>query len=133
MVGKFWSKSETAEVTKSWVDSRIMLLINRLLSNKLNEYTINNKYKLEYLKANLAHCNRHYLEKQKARVDLLVARIKSIDPTLVLKRGFSITKALPSDTVITDVREVAVGQAIKVVLSKGALLAEVNEIIEKEH
>lgn len=106
-------------------------IVNKLKSNKLNRYIIIHRHKLEEKQTAIVHNFSRYFEQQKSAFLLLLARLKSADPTCVLKRGFSITRIVSTDAVVTEASSVSVGQKIKVTLSKGTLMAEVIETTNK--
>ena len=62
----------------------------------------------------------------KARHGVLAQRLASLNPLMVLQRGFSITRALPSRQVVKNVAAVDVNQQVEVELASGALLCRVE-------
>ena len=110
------------------LSDKVLILESKLKDNKLDSYISNHRHVLEENKSTLAHVFRQYFERQKMAFLLLNARLKSADPTALLQRGFSITRAVSTDIIITEARDVSVGQAIKVILNKGSLMAKVTKI-----
>jgi exodeoxyribonuclease VII large subunit len=64
---------------------------------------------------------------QKHRHRTLVASLNALNPYSILKRGFSITRAIPQDSVVLDAGMVSSGQELEITLAKGCLHARVME------
>ena len=102
-----------------------------LKTYKLDSYITIHKHKLEDKHTAVTHALRRLLGERKTDLLLLCARLKSADPTTVLKRGYSITMALPTRAVITEAGALSLGQEVNVMLRKGSFRAKVTEITLK--
>ena len=69
--------------------------------------------------------------KHNGRVSALASLMESVNPLTVLKRGYSITKRLPTCEVITDNRKLSIDDEIEVKMFKGSINARVSRIIEE--
>jgi exodeoxyribonuclease VII large subunit len=54
-------------------------------------------------------------------------RLEALSPLAVLARGYSITRKIPSLTVVREASEVALGEEVAVRLHRGELRCEVRE------
>ena len=68
----------------------------------------------------------------RARLGELAARLGSLSPLAVLSRGYAIAIHEPTGRALVASSEAAVGDAIRVRLAKGSLLAEVRRTLEPE-
>ena len=75
----------------------------------------------------LAGALRATLRQREARLDLLATRLTLLDPTNILTRGYAIASAADG-TVVRDAAELQPGQALRVVLARGAALTEVRAV-----
>ncbi|MCU0540164.1 MAG: exodeoxyribonuclease VII large subunit [Desulfobacterales bacterium] len=57
------------------------------------------------------------------------ARLASLDPMAILRRGYSVTRRLPDQAVVTDPGQVAVDQAIEVMVFRGTIRADVKGVM----
>ena len=78
------------------------------------------------LKARLAFAFSHKMHRCRAHLAELHATLKSVDPTAVLARGYSITYD-PSGNVIRSAAAVRVGERIATALAKGRIESEVKK------
>jgi exodeoxyribonuclease VII large subunit len=99
--------------------------------NKLDKYIINNKHMVEEKKVALAHTIVRILEQQKTDLLLLSTRLAGTNPATVLKRGYSIARAVPSNAIITDASAISAGQKVSITLAKGSIMAKVTQILKR--
>ena len=57
------------------------------------------------------------------------ARLISLDPMAILRRGYSVTRRLPDRAVVTDPAQVVVEQPIEVVVARGTIQANVKGVL----
>jgi exodeoxyribonuclease VII large subunit len=55
-------------------------------------------------------------------------RLKDLNPTLVMERGYSITRKLPEKIILRDVAGLKKGDHVGVTLAKGDLLCQIEKI-----
>lgn len=82
--------------------------------------------RIEQLQLRLHGAIRERLSTQRHRLDLLEQRALSLDPTLPLKRGYSIT--FHQGKVVRDVSQLAPGSIIETRVAKGTVTSEVKTI-----
>ena len=70
------------------------------------------------------------LEEAKNRLGLAAASLDALSPLAVLQRGFSLAQT-KDGKLISDAKQVSVGDSITVRLAKGALGARVESVDEK--
>lgn len=73
------------------------------------------------------------LEERKKRLAALLIMLDTLNPLGVLKRGYSITRLLPEQTIVTDTASLRGGKAVSVTLARGSFLAEVKEIYREDN
>jgi exodeoxyribonuclease VII large subunit len=77
------------------------------------------------LASRLASAIAHQMELTRYRLRELRSGLAAFDPTAVLARGYSITRAADG-TVVTDASSVREGQELKTMLAKGWVESEVK-------
>jgi exodeoxyribonuclease VII large subunit len=55
------------------------------------------------------------------------ARLRALNPTAILDRGYSITRTIPEEAIIRAAESVQIGEAVEVLLAKGSLKCNVKE------
>ena len=73
---------------------------------------------LTYLKINLN--NKH------SQLRELTTRLQSLNPSAILKRGYSITRTIPDSIVVSNSEAVCLGQKLEVLMAKGSLICRVE-------
>ncbi|MBI3092603.1 MAG: exodeoxyribonuclease VII large subunit [Candidatus Tectomicrobia bacterium] len=76
----------------------------------------------------LAAAGRHRVAQAHARFQGLAGRLQALSPLAVLGRGYSICTRPPLGAVVRDAAEVRVGEAVDVLLQRGALGCRVEEV-----
>ena len=85
---------------------------------ELQQYSHNN---LNYIKL--------ILSKNTAGFRELAARLQALSPLAILSRGYSITRSVSQAAVIRNSNDVRVGQDLKILLARGALLCTVKRTL----
>ncbi len=93
-----------------------------------------NLFKKNYsdLKSRLRIGIRNNAERCRMKHDRLKANLEALNPSAVLKRGYSITKKHPKGSIIMDSESIETGDTIEVILAKGKLLCQVKNKNGKE-
>ena len=55
-------------------------------------------------------------------------RLKDLNPSSVMERGYSITRKLPEEVILKDVASLAMGDHVGVTLAKGELVCQIEKI-----
>jgi len=74
----------------------------------------------------------HYLNITREKTGSLIYRLEALSPLAVLSRGYSLSMLMPEGRVIKDAVELNRGDKIKTILSKGAIISLVEEVIKDE-
>lgn len=115
----------------SQVEKRRRLLdgyVLRLRENHPRQQIEIARFKVKALRRELEVKIEQYLAQRAARLREVAGRLEGVNPLAILNRGYSITKLLPDEKVLRDVKGVAVGSCVKVQLYKGELLCRVEQV-----
>jgi exodeoxyribonuclease VII large subunit len=93
--------------------------------------TLGDRRRLTDLSARLDRAVARHLDRARHRVGSSAGRLDSLSPLAVLARGYSLTRR-PSGEIVRSVRQVAVGDAVDVLLSEGTLACRVNATKERD-
>ena len=74
---------------------------------------------------------KHYLGNQRHWFERSMEGLDRLSPLNVLRRGYSITRALPDYSVLKDVKGLKVGDRINVKLHQGQITGQIKELIEE--
>jgi exodeoxyribonuclease VII large subunit len=86
------------------------------------------KQKLDFQKTSLNRALKNCLEKKQMALSLLEKGINDLNPLSILKRGYSITRKLPEETVLRDASGVQKGDHVQVILSEGGIKCQVEKV-----
>ncbi len=124
------------------LSNRIFLLVAWIVKNKREEFShINDRlylrnpvqlienFKLFVLeeKRQLNQNLRHILQIKKQKLFGVIGKLDSLSPLSILKRGYSITRKLPSLKILRRSSEVVEGEKVEVKLYEGSLLCDVEK------
>ena len=73
---------------------------------------------------------RHYLGNRRHRFERSLEGLDRLSPLNVLRRGYSITRALPDYSILKDVKGLKVGDRINVKLHRGEIIGQIKQLIE---
>jgi exodeoxyribonuclease VII large subunit len=93
--------------------------------------TLGDRRRLTDLSARLDRAVARHLDRARHRVGSSAGRLDSLSPLAVLARGYSLTRR-PSGEIVRSVRQVAVGDAVDVLLSEGTLACRVDATKERD-
>ena len=105
----------------SWWTDRLHANSPQIQADKLND-------KLEQYNYNILKLYDNYINLKRSSLNTLTARLNDLSPTAILARGYSITRTIPEAAVVHDPNTVSIGQNLEIMLSKGAITAEVKKI-----
>lgn len=112
------------------LSNNLTALRNRLKSPQ--DRLLEKEQLLDELNTVLAHHIRHYLDITAEKLSSAAKRLEALSPLAVLSRGYSLSVLLADGTIIKDATKLKPGDAVKTVLSRGAFLSLVKEVIEDE-
>ena len=87
---------------------------------------------LAQLRGRLGASASHRATVSRHRFSAAVGRLQTLSPLAVLGRGYSLTRLLPSGTVVRSAAQVRGGDAIEILLADGALGARVTDVKERD-
>lgn len=105
--------------------------LNRALAGTLPHIRTHKK-DVEDLKANLDYLFFAFLKQCKDRINEQQVQLETLNPSAVLKRGYSITRSLSGRHVVMDADAVDTDDDIEIILSKGRLDARVVKTYGKK-
>ncbi len=94
----------------------------RRVEDKINEYA----QQLDERQSALASTVLNTLRLKEKNLDSLKGRLFALSPKSILKRGYSITLKLPEKKVLTGIEAVKKGEKVRILLSRGAMEAEIT-------
>ena len=94
------------------------------LNNPIGNISILND-KIQIILGKLQTLNRIYLNNQRSLLRENTAKLYALNPTEILKRGYSITRTIPDALLVKTANSVSNGQNLEVRLAKGRLLVRV--------
>lgn len=100
---------------------RYQKLKSLLYTNKPDKYISIYKAKHELLTHRISQCisRRNTLFQEKLKT--LQAALNALNPTAILKRGYSITRTLPQRDIVSDPEQVKVNDFLEIQLAKGSI------------
>jgi exodeoxyribonuclease VII large subunit len=90
----------------------------------LEQYT----QRVDELTSRLAPGLNHHLRKDRARLLSLASALDHLNPLGILSRGYSITKTLPSGTILKDASRIRPGDLLSTRLHQGEVVSRVEKI-----
>lgn len=107
---------EYQRVRLASLSSRLPILFSLVKTNQGN--------RLDRLMQRLSTATSNKIQREQHRIDLLAQRTASLDPQLILKRGYSMT--LSAGHVVTDASQLADGEIIETRLSNGTIYSTIT-------
>jgi len=114
--------NQKCEQFKLWKD---LLYINNPLG-----YITNLNERLKNISDKLYTLNTIYLNNKRSLLRESTGRLYALNPTAILKRGYSITRTIPEADVVKTAHSVSIGQNLEVMLAKGSLVVNVHKIAD---
>lgn len=114
-----------------WQKQRYFNTAKLLLKLNPNAYISNTKAKLDILNLKLFESINKLIMIKRQQLSSCNTALRALSPVAVLERGYSITRTLPSGTIVTASSQTAVDQPLEIILSKGSLDVTVTACNEK--
>lgn len=108
-------------MVKASQTNRIEILSKRI-ENALRQKTEQENHRLQMLQQTIEMGAKQAIEKERHRLSLLAQKALSLDPEIILKRGYSIT--LSGGKVVTDASTVMKGEILETRLANGTVLSK---------
>ena len=82
--------------------------------------------RLSYLNDRLVKSGADLVMKNRTHYQTLCEKLALLSPIAVLERGYSITRALPGETIVTDAAQVTAGQDLEITVARGKIISRVK-------
>jgi len=90
------------------------------------------RQQLDDLFKNLNINVKHFIELKKGNFDTISEKLNALSPVAVLQRGYSIVIKMPEGFILKKIRDVEVGDSVKVIIKDGEAVCSINEKKEGE-
>lgn len=109
-----------------WRIQRFRDTLKLLFNLNPKDYILRFNTKIDILDYKLAQLIAKNIEKHRMKLENCRLSLEALSPLAVLKRGYSITRALPHGNVVSAVDDVELEQPLEVILHKGILDVKVT-------
>jgi exodeoxyribonuclease VII large subunit len=99
---------------------------SRLMQNPLRNRLRTSKRHNKQLNDNLLYFIKHHIKIKKWVIRNMASSLEALSPNAVLKRGYSITRALPQRSIVNDARLVNLNDAVEITLASGRLQCRIE-------
>ena len=107
---------------------RVMSLANHWAFKRPVDFVRNQSQRLDDIEQRLSLTIDRLISIRKQHIHRLETTLTALDPTGVLRRGYSITRRLPEGVVLRDSKSVATGNRVSITLHQGKIEAEVQKV-----
>ena len=101
------------------------------INTKLSNYIEKSRQDLRLSMQNLDRFENEYLLKLSNKLNLLTQGLEKINPLIIMRRGYALVET-ENNQVINSIKNVNIGQKIKVNVQDGALITEIQDIEKRE-
>lgn len=108
-----------------WQNQRYFNAVKMLFSLNPIDYVIKNKSRRDVLNYKLNQLIHNKIDVYRRKLEREYSALNALSPLAVLRRGYSITRALPHGNVISTSKNIEVDQSLEIILYQGALKAKV--------
>ncbi len=108
------------EMARSGLREKTRLLIDP--KKRLEQYS----QRVDELLARMANGLNNLIKRDRARLAALLSGLDHLNPAAILSRGYSITKKLPEERILTDAGAVQQGDMISTRLARGIIISRVE-------
>ncbi len=105
--------------------------IDKILESKNPKNTlVHKKEVLDNYTKNLIHLIDRILKEKNYKFNLIKTELEGINPLKIMDKGYSITRV--NDKIITDVKDINVGDTLTTQMKNGIIKSEIKEVIKNE-
>lgn len=104
----------------------LLSIFSRLMQNPLRTRLRTSKRHNKQLNDNLLYFIKHHIKIKKWVIRNMDSSLEALSPNAVLKRGYSITRALPQRSIVNDARLVNLNDAVEITLASGRLQCRIE-------
>ncbi|KPA16975.1 exodeoxyribonuclease VII large subunit [Candidatus Magnetomorum sp. HK-1] len=102
--------------------------LNRMIIAGPQNRVVTSKKELNWRTTAFIRIIEKYYEQHRSRLNNLQGRLNALDPYAILKRGYSVTRALPENTIVKDAENLEPGQHLEIMLASGSIEVTVERI-----
>ncbi len=102
-------------------------ILFRTPMEKINQY----RQTVDEIKRDMHAEISHLVALHKKSLQALTGKLDALSPLAIIERGYSICSRLPEGEIVRSVKDISVGDALKILLSDGEAVSEVKEKKEK--
>jgi len=84
------------------------------------------KEKLVTLNGQLLHSGRQEIDSRRGALESRMSQLDLLSPLNILKRGYSITRKSPAQSIVRNINDVNLGDALEIILNQGVLSCRVE-------
>jgi exodeoxyribonuclease VII large subunit len=123
--------SRTIRLTEILLRDRRMRLDTEqraLISHSPMNVLVSMRQRLNFQEHSFIGAANRWLHDNQVALSLLKRRINDLSPLSILKRGYSITRKLPEETILRDVSLVRKGDPVQILLAEGELECRIEKL-----
>ncbi len=123
-------KRRLLEATKNLLIARRQRVIE--ISNRLRDPRDGlrqGKARLNHLRERIIKALGYQMQHKKEKLAALSRHLEAVSPLSILSRGYSLVRRLPDQKLITEARELKIGDQIEILFRQGKTKARVEEIL----
>lgn len=107
--------------------SQLHAISNRLVdpSKRIQDLRL----KLDDYSGRLFRQIQNILKQRREQLEWRVEKISALSPFAILTRGYSITRLIPKNTIVKDIKQVDIGSNLEIIISNGSLICRIEGII----
>ncbi len=98
-------------------------ILFRTPMEKINQY----RQTVDEIKRSITAEITHLIALHKKSLQALTGKLDALSPHAILERGYSICSRLPEGKIVRSVRDIAIGDALRILFSDGEAVSEVKE------
>jgi exodeoxyribonuclease VII large subunit len=98
-------------------------ILFRTPMEKINQY----RQTVDEIKRSITAEITHLIALHKKSLHAITGKLDALSPLAILDRGYSICSRLPEGEIVRSVRDIAIGDALRILFSDGEAVSEVKE------
>ncbi|MEA2031158.1 MAG: exodeoxyribonuclease VII large subunit [candidate division Zixibacteria bacterium] len=81
----------------------------------------------------LSQAGKNSFEKHRNRLSLIISQLEALSPLRVLARGYSVSRMLPNQTIVTSAEQLHTDDRMETLLLDGTAISVIEKIIMRKH
>lgn len=111
-----------------WLQRRVNDIARRPVLARPQEILRMRSQMLDQLEGRIQRVMKHRLQLLKAKLSERASSLEALSPLSVLTRGYAIAQRASNGEVITEARQLAVNESVRIILKSGQFVAKVEDI-----